>query len=300
VIAEFLNSMLDCPLPIEGLAPLTEFLRIDNASTENATSPSTEVQKATPTDLELASQSSRKQFFSEIYSPTVICEAELLRAENESLLAERLANASIPTPPGQRSAGLSLAMNHEPILPSFTTERFQEAMHSALMKVMEERDESHATMVASNVLHVHEMGQQKKKAAHLETQLDVAKKTAAANTNRFRMAEDPAEKERLRIYERVMMQNSDEELIALCQQLSGEISARTSASLEIIRLKEGRSIERTHEASEKQALKDELNRTKELLAREQSKAEAQKRTSERWQYSYEEIIQDKDSKASKS
>jgi hypothetical protein len=73
-----------------------------------------------------------------------------------------------------------------------------------------------------------------------------------------------------------MMQNSDEELIALCQQLSGEISARTSASLEIIRLKEGRSIERTHEASEKEALKDELKRVKERLALEQSKAEDQK------------------------
>jgi hypothetical protein len=291
--------MLDCPLPIDGLAALTDFLRID-ASTENATSPSTGVQNALPADLELANQSLRKQFFSEIHSPTVICEAELLRAENESLLAERLANASIPTTPGRSSVGASLAMIHEPILPSSTTDRFQEAMHSALMKVMEERDEAHAKMVASDVLHVHEMGQQIKKSAHLVTQLDVAKRTAAANTNRFRMTEDPKDKERLRLYERAMMQNSDEELVALCQQLAGEISARTSASLETIRLKESRNIERTQEASEKLALKDEVKRVKERFALEQKKAEELKRESERWQHSYEEIIQDRESKASKS
>jgi hypothetical protein len=302
VISEFINSMLDCPFPIDGLAALTDFLLI-NASTQDATSSATGIQKETSADLKLSSQSSRQHFVGEIYSPAVICEAELLRAEHQSLLAERLAKASISSRPGYSSAGLSFATIREPILPSSTTERFQDAMHSALMKVMEERDEAHAKMVAADVLHVHEIGQQKKKSAHLVTQLDVAQKTAAANVNpinRFRITEDPKEKERLRMYERAMQQNSDEELVALCQQLGAEISARTSASLETLRLKESRNIEREHEASEKQALKDELKRAKELLALEQGKAEELKRESERWQHSYVDIIQDRESKASKS
>jgi hypothetical protein len=58
-------------------------------------------------------------------------------------------------------------------------------------------------------------------------------------------------------------------MVALCHQLAGEISAKTSNALEISRLKETREIQRQSEAAEKQALKEELKRVKALLAEEQ-------------------------------
>ena len=297
VIAEFLNSILDCPLPIDGLATLTDFLLIVNVSTENAGGPksSGSVLAAARASQELSISAPRQHLVNEVSATSVLCEAELLRAEKKSMVAERLANVAILSAPNAVTSSSTL---YEYILPSSTTERFQEAMHSALMKVMEERDEAHANMVAANVLHVHAIEQQKKKFAHLSTQLELAEKQVASNYgNRLRMGAtvDPKDAERLRHYERAMQQNSDEELVSLCQQLAGEISARTSASLEVIRLKESRTIERDNELSEKQALKDELLRMKQLLALERKRVEETRRQSETWKQTYEAMQQGRES-----
>ena len=88
-----------------------------------------------------------------------------------------------------------------------------------------------------------------------------------------------------------MQQDSEAELLSLCQQLAGEISARTSASLEVIRLKESRKVERQNEAAERQAIEAELRRTRELLAAERSKLERSRRESRTWMQSYEEVVQ---------
>lgn len=266
-----------------------------DVSTENTGTLSTGTEMQELGSTSSSTETSRERLISVLFAPSALCEAELLRAEQKSLFAERLANATVSSPPPQSSIDVPPSAIHNHALPPSTTARFQEAMHSALMKVMEERDEAHSKMVAAKVIHAHQVKQEQKKANHLATQLELAvKKAASSNTGRLRMAAAPDTKdqEQLRKYERAMQQNSDEELVSLCQQLAGEISARTSASLEVIRLKESRDIERDQETSEKQALQQELIRVKELLAREKSKAEQGQRESKTWKKSYEEIIDD--------
>jgi len=75
-----------------------------------------------------------------------------------------------------------MEFTQSPFLQNAASSQYQEAMHSALMKAMEERDEAHARMVAANVLHVHETEQQKKKVALLAAQLEAAQSSSSNTT----------------------------------------------------------------------------------------------------------------------
>ena len=65
--------------------------------------------------------------------------------------------------------------------------------------------------------------------------------------------------------------DGDAEIVELCSQLAGEIEAKTSFALEIERLKQNREIERKTEESEKEALRDEIRRLRNLLETERQK-----------------------------
>ena len=163
--------------------------------------------------------------------------------------------------------------------PGRASQAFHEAVHTVLMQVMAERDESHARMVAAGVLHVHEMEQLRKQVRRLTAQLEAGSSS------------DPREQERVQHLKREMQQDTDMELVSLCQQLAGEISARTNASLEVIRLKESRKIERDTEEAEKKALLQETNEAKDALAKERARAEKAERELEQWKSSYEILVQ---------
>jgi hypothetical protein len=228
------------------------------------------------------------------------CETELLRAENCELIAQSSrANGSSSSQPQ-----FETRFNHplhrlpaiyEPLLPQSVTEQFQDGMHEALMKVMEERDEAHAQLIAANVLHIHELEQERKRTERLEKKLEFAEARFRATPSlppmfmglNLGLDEKPRrEAERkLQHFEAQAKQDSDAELLTLCQQLAGEISAKTGAALEIIRLKESRDIERNNEAMEKQSLKDELLRLKELLVEEQRKTAEVYHEKESWKKS---------------
>ena len=65
--------------------------------------------------------------------------------------------------------------------------------------------------------------------------------------------------------------DGDAEIVELCSQLAGEIEAKTSFALEIERLKQNRETERKTEESEKEALRDEIRRLRNLLETERQK-----------------------------
>ena len=92
-------------------------------------------------------------------------------------------------------------------------------------------------------------------------------------------------------FERVLAKNGDEEMAALCHQLAGEISAKTSHALEIIRLKETRELERQTESDEKQAMKDELEALKKRLEEEQKRREEVEREMNGWKSSYQKLAE---------
>lgn len=293
-VSLFLNSIVNVPLPIDGLAALADFLNLSHASTNNST---VERDHLAPTNLHhcTAADTQSNSFTvnaAEIFSLSSLCETELRRAENQSALAERLSKSSNNSNFHARDFP---AVNTTPTFPApisqpSASSQFSNAMHSALMKVMEERDEAHARMVSTEVLHVHEMEQQRKKTAHLSSQLEAAKKHGGATGTKLRDEKERKEAATLQRYEKGLQQDSDAELLSLGQQLAGEISARTSASLEVIRLKENRKIEQEHEAAEKQALRDEVTQLKQQLAQQRRSAELARQESGSWRESFEEVV----------
>lgn len=295
VITESLNSMLDCPLPLDGLSSLTEFLCLSDVSTQASTLDSnTSDVESTPKPNSSFSSS----VACDLYSLSTSCEAELLRAEKQSFLAENLASIVSIAKTSDLEKSSSLPTINGPLVPESVSNKFQEAMHSALMIAMEERDEARAKMVASSVLHSNEIQQHRKSYKRLEAQLSAAKSVATASmANSAALSfgdkdcEANVQKEKLRRFEMSMQQDSDMELISLCNQLTNAISAQTSADLEIERLKECRKIEKENEDSEKLALKEKLKLMTELLAEERSKNQTVMHECKRWKESYEKLIQ---------
>lgn len=299
LLKEFLNFVLDCPLPQNAIENVSRFLeRPDIIGGSVAYEPSS----ASPI-MGIAGPVVEPSIASteEILACTVSCENDLVRAETQGRYAQRLiggyhteqgrskatslSSKAEPTPTPvliRTTAQLFL----EPLLPSEITENLHEAMHGALMNVMTERDDSHAQLIAASVLHMHEMERERKKVNNLTEQLTATQKLVRAQQNaggnaffadkKPMVQENDDMKGKISKIQEKMIQSSEEEMLALCQQLAGEISAKTSASLEIIRLKESRNIERENERAEKEALKNELRRYKELLAAEELKAKEAK------------------------
>mmetsp|Transcript_24403 Transcript_24403/g.56830 ORF Transcript_24403/g.56830 Transcript_24403/m.56830 type:complete len:297 (+) Transcript_24403:885-1775(+) len=259
----------------------------------------------------LYTDESSKESFHELMRWTSACHSELVRADVSRQWVQTMlkppatsAAASIPAEPPSMM---------ESWIPANTVsvggELLHETMHSALMTVMTERDEAQAQLIAANVLHVHEMENERKKRDFLAEKLKHAEArnkerqqtkpsaremfikneliTAHSVSRSVRQLfgqQEPKEEddvvvavsdeEHLFRYQEQIMESSESEVMGLCNQLASEISARTSANLEILRLKESRELERRHEKAERKALEEELRRMKEQLWEEQQKVRA--------------------------
>lgn len=272
VISEFLNAMLDSELPIDALSTLTRFLKIDDASSVDFLNESTEAPSSLPGEI------IPTKIAQDIWSLSKACRTELLRAQGLSATAERVAT-SFAEETQNRSVDIDLSPV-EPLTPPAFSQRLQESMHVALMKVMEERDMSHARFAAAEVLHIHEMEQKRKQNARLVAELDGLRSEKSSQN-------EDTEKQKRQLH---IQQNSDDELMSLCQQLAGEISARTAASLEVVRLKESRQMECEHHRNEVQSLKDEIQKLREELQDEKAKTESASTELSGWRRSYRDVL----------
>ena len=210
------------------------------------------------------------------------CETELFRAENHAMNAKAIV-PKLPPPIAIVSDAMAPILSlYEPLLPPSVTEGFHDAMHEALMRVMAERDEAHATLVASKVLHVHELEQERKINQRLTRQLKMAEAFAGERVQMPQFPDffqqkskkpeaDAKAKAMMHKYELEIQKNNQAEMAVISNQLASEVAQKTSHALEVKRLKETREIERKYEADEVEALKEELKRVKEILAVEQSK-----------------------------
>lgn len=312
VVMEFLNFSLDCPLSITAHFALKDLLGIPNAASREILAPLdclpeetnliSEVSQAeTAMTIDEASSSlSQDKSDANLLNDNAMslssqCIAELLHAENKS----RLAAGLLLSPP---MVPLCTPIHQPQSLAWQIEENLQSAMHTALMKVMAERDEAHAQLVSASVLHAHKLDQERKKVARLEAKFDLANKMAQRpviprfGLDRKRMQEEEEERAKLQKKQLAMQQDSDAEIVALCEQLSGEISSRTKAALEVTRLKEARIIEKKQEMEEKDALRDELTQLRDTLRKEQKKAQEAKLEAERWKQCYEHVKSEHDEK----
>eukprot|EP00563_Minutocellus_polymorphus_P004727 CAMPEP_0181037496 /NCGR_PEP_ID=MMETSP1070-20121207/9433_1 /TAXON_ID=265543 /ORGANISM="Minutocellus polymorphus, Strain NH13" /LENGTH=182 /DNA_ID=CAMNT_0023115217 /DNA_START=115 /DNA_END=663 /DNA_ORIENTATION=- len=164
-------------------------------------------------------------------------------------------------------------------------------MHKALIVAMADRDEAHAQLVASSVLHVHEMETERKKNDRLTRKLVIAEKLNAegsgAGGSFFLGSDEVAQKHNMSAN---AMQSSDEELLAMCQQLSSEIKSKTAASLEIVRLKESHKIKRETEKTRRDEMQNEIDALKQQLATERLKRAEAEESAKKWQQSFYEAV----------
>lgn len=277
-----MNAVLDSLLPVDGLFLLTEFLQLTDASSNSSDSALIDSlqESAFYGEEEILLLSKKRDA---LLLPS-LCEKQLLEAEKNCRLAQQLSGLSVLRRCDKcEDTFTDTQSNYQYFQPLFATSQFRDAMHSALVTVMEERDQAHARMLAAEVLHVHEIEQQRKTMIKVSTELNLMKKMTQNHVDQPTSGIDDGS-ESLRNVQR--QNDSDAELISLCQQLSGEISARTLTSLEIIRIRESRMIEVQSEAIERKALVDEITQLRQQLAQERSYSNIIRREADSWKESF--------------
>ena len=265
--------MIDTELPIDALIALTEFLGLTDASTRNLLDDRAEHQRNYRSQIQSEFESIQSTLY-ETHKLAEVCQTSIIKAESNSVMADRV----IKTIPNH-GAETSIAPQVLNIPSAALSSRLHYAVHDALLKVMGERDQARANYIASDVLHVHELQQERKRNKRLEEELEMARAPSSDDKTQARLRKQQQEA------------SNDDELMSLCQQLSSEISARTAASLEIERLKEIRETERANESAEKESLQEEISRLKEQLEAEKNASAMARRTSAKWQKSFEDVME---------
>lgn len=231
------------------------------------------------------------------------CETELLRFENRlptsSKMETKVPAPTIPEPP--RAPKFLYANFDKPLLPASVQEQLNQSIYEALFSVMAERDEAHAQLVGSNVYHVHEVEQEKRKIKLLQFELEVAKQGSQSNqaanvVNLFGQkfdvgmkADDKPQKDLEAKLKQFQRENNDDMMTALSRQLAVEIHSKTECEAEIKRIKKSEELKAENGANESKALKEELKRVQELLKAEQQVKEDAVKDSEKWKAAYESL-----------
>jgi hypothetical protein len=282
-----LNDAVNLSLPVDGLVYLADFLHLPDASSNNAT-----VERSSVIAIKSGQNVVKKDEMNpiaeslvDLYKTVSICESEVCNAKYQSALALRLAQESRCQ--DIQSTNLSTPSLAPFLLPS-PSSQFGDAIYSALNKVMEERDKAHTQLVRAEVLHLYEIEEQQKKVAQLHSLLEAENSTEADQN-----VKPPYGKEKmdakLNSQESNLHRDADSELLSLCQQLAGEISARTVADMELVRLKEIRRIEQELEAAEKRTLLLDLKLVKEQLLQRNESLELALKDAHCWRESFEEV-----------
>ena len=274
-------------MPIDGLACVAEFLQLSDSSSNNHTIARTSCigvkpKQKFPPSTECSAVDANA---SEFYRILALCEAEHSNSKMQSAVAQRLMEISQLT--SVSSPNLSAASSFNSCSNVLPPGQFQEGMVTALNRVMEERDSMHSNLVTAEVLHRFEMDEQRKLLARLSEKLqDDSNET---KTNTTEAAKKNGSKVSLNRTDTHFHRDVDTELLSLCQQLAGEISARAAADMEVVRLKESRQIELELEAAEKKSLQMELKLAREQLQLQNERLEAALQDARIWRESFEEV-----------
>ncbi|CAJ1957250.1 unnamed protein product [Cylindrotheca closterium] len=314
VLEGFLNSVLECPMPVGTLGSLTEVLgicvstkdvtlvpsqtesRTESAKDDTVTSTIElgENRKANKEDDMLLSASQLEP--EKMLSLISTCGAQMLRAEYNS---PRPTKNRPVTQSETEALPVPAVINKftafgSPLLPASIQKELQRPLHDALIRIMAERDVSNAQLIGSSVLHAHALENEKRKNRLLELELEVLRRLSQANQpsgNLFggQLAATVPHKDLEAKVKKLQLENSDDMMIALSQQLGVEIHAKTELEAEIKRMKESDKLKSEVEIAENEALKKELKRVKDLLAAEERSKQSAFMESEKYKASYERL-----------
>jgi hypothetical protein len=270
--------MLDCPLPVEGLSILAEFLEVKDASTHDGVANfhlAMDREESALINSLLLRDSDAVDTTPRVFSLIGQSEAVLARAERQLLLLQELTYQSNPLP--RESAGLSSPLTSV----GCGMDELQSAMHQSILRLMEERDEIHAQSILASTLHQQEMRQQEKKMSLMSLELQRLQALQSVGSASADPGSTGAGNQKSAAY------NSDEELVLLCQQLAGEITARTASELEVIRWKESFESARQADLQQRRILEEQVHRAEQIAAEERQVAAAAKEDAEKWRKAFE-------------
>ena len=198
----------------------------------------------------------------------------------ESILAKATSKISIASNVCKKQSPTIVAAKEIRPIANATTAYHDDELHTALRDALltakRERDEADAQLLASSVMHVKELEQERRKATRM------AKRLQAAN-------ESPKQTE-LRKHEQELVDNSEQELMAMCKQMTTEITAKTEASLEIARLKEKLKTDQEADSARIGVLRLEVECLRRQLEDERAKTAKATREALHWETSFRGVM----------
>jgi hypothetical protein len=277
---------------VDGLLLVTDFLQLNDISTTSVDSMSlvnlTNDAKSAASALSVASLDEPMQH---VLNSMRLCNLEYTRRSicgtDEACSASSESNTDItPASSGEKTEPTVAYLRNDDLSQQSS---IPDCVHDAYLIQMTERDRAQAKYAALRVLHRHELKQHKVKQEQLRDELQSVRKYNGYSNNSTHSASSDANWRKSLSGEQRMRQNNDDDLLMLCQQLSGEISARTAATLEVIRLKESRVLERAAEAEQHNAMQEQIRLLNEKLADADARAQSYQQESEDWKSKYEQL-----------
>ena len=282
-IEAFLNEIVSAPLPGDCLETVKCFLELSDDSLNSARASMNLNRLHKDNDSPISNiltdgLKSISQFSAELDKA---CDQNLqtirileriynkVTATEETAPPSATQRSTLSTPSNQRSDGLSFVLN----------------------EMMRERDEAQSRLTLAEILHRNEKDELQNRVIDLTSQLETAKHSQIAPIDKNLNDEKAVGATNSRHHENKAIYDSDLELQSLCQQLAGEISARTAAELSIVRMKEIRKLEQEREALDQQALQNEVVQLRELVQQLSAREAEMTNESRTWRESFETLVQ---------
>jgi hypothetical protein len=158
--------------------------------------------------------------------------------------------------------------------------------------MMQERDEAQSRLVQAEILHKIESEELSIRVSDLASQLAAAKRShdSPSDKDDIHTVSTTTNQHHLQ-HQNKAIYDSDLELQSLCQQLAGEISARTAAELAIVRMKESRTLEQEIENTNRRALQNEVKELRALVQQMSVREKELVQESRMWRDSFDALLQ---------
>eukprot|EP00557_Chaetoceros_sp_GSL56_P010386 CAMPEP_0176478374 /NCGR_PEP_ID=MMETSP0200_2-20121128/1149_1 /TAXON_ID=947934 /ORGANISM="Chaetoceros sp., Strain GSL56" /LENGTH=1917 /DNA_ID=CAMNT_0017874301 /DNA_START=31 /DNA_END=5784 /DNA_ORIENTATION=+ len=281
VTSEFLDALLSCPIPTMAHKTLVEFLDLQSMTTEVGEMPSSEQNTNSREE-----QNSHYVDLENVSEMLHDCDIYLEKLEKQILCAKRI----VPILHHRRQ----VKHDESPSISTISSSQTNKIAIDKLKSLMMERDTMHSSLVASRVLHAHEMDSQRKRFQRLESKLkaieELNDRSSAPGAVFFLGQPTIPDINSLTKNDRNMIQDVEVELSGLCNQLASAISSRVSAELEITRMAE---LQQTNEAilnNEISKLKEELLLANKISHEESLKRKIAEQECQKWKESFEALL----------
>lgn len=291
-IEAFLNEIVETPLPVDCVAYVRDFLQLPDDSMNSSSrayldhfSPTSRQYMSNDDNQMLEGLKGSSKCFSQ-YS------ADLVKAYEQSLIAISTLECMHRKITAIDDTENALPCVTQPYSLPLPSNQLSDGIYSILNEMMKERDEAQSRLYLAEILHQQEKDELNLRVNDLESQLEATKRSQDVQSDKNLSDDKSASStytKRHSIANRGIY-DSDLELQSLCQQLAGEISARTAADLSLVRMKELRKIEQDRETSERQALQDEVVKLREMVQQMSARENEIVREVRMWRESFEALV----------